>query len=221
MLISPDQIRAARALKNWSQTELAERTGLAVPTIANIEMGKQSPGKNTLEKIVSAFDHAGIDFIEGEGVKKRTSSVTAYSGVEGFQNFMQDVDATAQKYKNSEFLISSINETDFVKWEGGKLLDTHTRAILDNNVRYRIIIAEGDTYMPAEEYAEYKWAPKEQFYSVPMYIYGDKVGIIGTEKDDVNVFVIEHPYIADLCRRQFNEMWDRTLKIPKNKKAGK
>lgn len=221
MLITPDQIRAARALKNWSQTELAERTGLAVPTIANIEAGKQSPGKNTMGKIIDSFEAGGIEFTENEGVKKKKSNVTAYEGVEGFRAFIQDIDNTASKNKNGEFLVSNVNETDFVRWEGGETLQSHTDAILSSNVRYKIIIAEGDTYMPASEYAEYRWAPKGQFYSVPLYIYGDKVGIIGSEKNDVNVFVIEHPYIADLCRRQFHEMWERTIKITKTKKAGK
>lgn len=70
MLITADQIRAARALKNWSQTDLAERTGLAVPTIANIELGKQIPGKNTIEKIIDAFTLGGIDFTD-RGVEKK------------------------------------------------------------------------------------------------------------------------------------------------------
>lgn len=222
MLISPDQIRAARALKNWSQTELAERTGLAVPTIANIEMGKQSPGKNTLEKIISAFEAGDIEFTDYEGVRKKKPNILAFEGVEGFQAFIRDTDNTAFTNKNSEFLVSNVNEQDFVKWEGGHVLNSHTQTILESGVRYKIIIAEGDSFMPAESYAEYRWAPKEQFYSIPMYIYGDKIGIIGFEEDTVNVFVIEHPFIAALCRRQFYELWDRTIKVPtKNKKAGK
>lgn len=228
MLITPDQIRAARALKNWSQTELAERTGLAVPTIANIEAGKQSPGKNTMEKIITAFIEVEIEFTENEGVQKKKPNILAFQGVDGFQSFIRDTDNTAFANKGSEFLVSNVNEADFVKWEGGNVLHSHTQAILESGVRYKIIIAEGDNYMPADPYAEYRWAPKEQFFSVPLYIYGNKVGIIGFEENDVNVFVIEHPFIAALCRRQFYELWERTIKIPiatnsksKNKKAGK
>ena len=86
MLITSDQIRAARALKNWSQTDLASRTGLAVPTIANIELGKQSPGKNTIEKIMDAFSIDGIEFTQN-GVMKRTDSVISLSGKKDFERF--------------------------------------------------------------------------------------------------------------------------------------
>ncbi len=38
---------------NWSQSDLAEKSGLWGPTIANIENGKTTPNKDTLEKITN------------------------------------------------------------------------------------------------------------------------------------------------------------------------
>ena len=213
MLITSDQIRAARALKNWSQGELARRAGLAVPTIANIELGKQKPSAETIKAIVQAFENGGIEFTSEEGVKKKTSNIQTYRGKAGFAEFFEDIDGTAESLPGGYFCISNMDERDFIKWEGQDIQDKHTERILNSNIRYKIIIREGDTYMPASPYAEYRWARKDQFYSVPLYIYGDKVGIIGFEDDDVHVFVIQHAYIADLCRRQFEEMWNRTLEI--------
>lgn len=219
MLITPDQIRAARALKNWSQTELADRTGLAVPTIANIEAGKQSPGKNTLEKIVRAFESADIEFTAPEGVQKRHSSIQIYTGISGFKNFVNDVDQTVKKMDGGYISVSNVNENNFMRWVEDGLQDIHQNNILSTKVRYKIIIEENDVYMPASSYAEYRWAAKEHFYSVPLYIYGPKVAFIGFEKNNVSVFVIEQPAIVSLCQRQFDQMWERSKKI--TKKAGK
>jgi len=212
-MITPDQIRAARALKNWSQSELANRTGLTAPTIANIELGKQKPSAQTIQRIALAFETANIEFLEGEGVRKSTGYVATYNGREGFAQFFDDIDETAQNIDNGEFLVSNVNERDFVQWENQDLINRHTKIIDNSNIKYRILTLQGDDYFPAKSYAEYRWVPKEQFYSVPFYVYGTKVAIIGFEENDVNVFVIKHPYIAQLCRRQFNEMWEHAVLI--------
>lgn len=218
MLITADQIRAARALKNWSQTDLAERTGLAVPTIANIELGKQVPGKNTIEKIIDAFTNGSIKFTENEGVEKMKSQVTAYRGREGYMEFIRSVDNMVKELGSDEFLVSHVDERDFYKWteDTNPTDDEHVRLILSTNVKYKVMIVEGDEYMPAAAYAEYKWTPKELFSSVPFYVFGDKVAIIGFEKDDVNVFVLQDEFISKLYRKQFYEIWNRSKKIPKD-----
>ena len=59
MIITSDQIRAARALLEWSQEDLANKSSLARRTVALIESGKQEPGLGTIEKIISAFDDDG------------------------------------------------------------------------------------------------------------------------------------------------------------------
>lgn len=212
-MITPNQIRAARALKNWSQTKLSELCGLTTPTIANIELGKQRPSSHSLQKIHAAFDSAGIEFLDGEGVRKKTGTVQIYNGPDGFEKFYQDIDATALELKSGEFLVCNVNERDFIGWMSDEVVNNHYIAINKTSIRYRILIAESDTYMPGNNFkSEYRWTPKNQFYSVPFYVYGDKVAFISFEKQDVNVFVVQNPYFSDLCRRQFREMWARSLK---------
>jgi transcriptional regulator with XRE-family HTH domain len=74
------QLRAARGLLGWSQSELAERAGLSVPTVKRVEAGK-GPRVSDLarEKLRTALENAGVEFIDenggGSGVRlrKRTS----------------------------------------------------------------------------------------------------------------------------------------------------
>ena len=66
------QCRAARALLNWSQSDLAERSGAAQRTIADFERGLTRPYRRTLDAMIAAFEAAGIEFIRG-GVRLKAS----------------------------------------------------------------------------------------------------------------------------------------------------
>ena len=78
-MITPAQIRAARALLGWKQTDLAKKSGISEISIKNIERGTTDPRSSTLGAIQGAFAKAGLEFIEpggsslagGHGVRKR------------------------------------------------------------------------------------------------------------------------------------------------------
>ncbi|MER9310122.1 helix-turn-helix domain-containing protein [Mesorhizobium australicum] len=72
MSISSEQSRAARGLLNWSQGKLSEAAGVARATIAEFEGGKRRPIANNLAAIRVALEAAGVEFINGTGVKLRT-----------------------------------------------------------------------------------------------------------------------------------------------------
>jgi transcriptional regulator with XRE-family HTH domain len=63
-----DQIRAARGLLGWSQSELAARAGLSLPTVKRLEGGfgpKVSDGAQL--KLQKAIEAAGIEFLDENG----------------------------------------------------------------------------------------------------------------------------------------------------------
>jgi transcriptional regulator with XRE-family HTH domain len=77
-MIDSAQIRAARALLGWKQTDLAERSGVSEISIKNIERGATDPRRSTLDAIQQAFESAGLVFLErgsqdgsGKGVRYR------------------------------------------------------------------------------------------------------------------------------------------------------
>jgi predicted transcriptional regulator len=67
--VSIRQIKAARALLGWSQTELADTAGVSVPTVKRLEAtdGVLGGRKDTATKLRSALERAGIEFIEENG----------------------------------------------------------------------------------------------------------------------------------------------------------
>ncbi len=72
MLITPDQIRAARALLRMEQEELARRANVSVVTVRRLEARtdarKVAPG--TVDEVQRALEAAGAEFVE-RGVRQR------------------------------------------------------------------------------------------------------------------------------------------------------
>jgi transcriptional regulator with XRE-family HTH domain len=73
MAISAAQLRAARGLLGWSQSDLAESAKVGRATIADFETGKRVPYERTLDELPSALEAAGIEFTNGgqPGVRLR------------------------------------------------------------------------------------------------------------------------------------------------------
>lgn len=63
-LIYAAQIRAARALLNWSQGELAERAGISKQSVNRIEGGSMDARFSTMHALADAFRSAGVEMGE-------------------------------------------------------------------------------------------------------------------------------------------------------------
>jgi transcriptional regulator with XRE-family HTH domain len=75
-VITREQIRGARGLLGWSQSQLARRAGLSLPTVKRVETGtgpKVSDEART--RIQHALEAGGVRFIDenggGPGVRLR------------------------------------------------------------------------------------------------------------------------------------------------------
>lgn len=65
--ISPGQIRAARALIDWTREDLARASGVTVRTLARLENGHTAPRSATTRGVRAALEVAGIEFIPANG----------------------------------------------------------------------------------------------------------------------------------------------------------
>ncbi len=70
-MITPEQIRGARAMLGLTQAELAERAGISKTGLNNIEGGSSDPKASTLSAIQRVLEEAGVEFTNGAepGVK--------------------------------------------------------------------------------------------------------------------------------------------------------
>jgi transcriptional regulator with XRE-family HTH domain len=76
-LVTTREIKAARALLGWSQADLAAHSSVSEPTVARLESvdGELGGREETADKIVTAIQKAGVEFIDenggGPGVRLR------------------------------------------------------------------------------------------------------------------------------------------------------
>jgi transcriptional regulator with XRE-family HTH domain len=66
MPLTPAQCRAARALLDWTQDELAARAGVGRSTVRGFEGGQHMLQRATSAAIRQALEAAGVTFLEAE-----------------------------------------------------------------------------------------------------------------------------------------------------------
>ena len=75
-MITSLQLRAARTLLEWNQTDLAKASGLSLPTIQRMEtIGLHRSSAGNVDKIQLTLEAAGIEFLFGDapGIRLRRS----------------------------------------------------------------------------------------------------------------------------------------------------
>jgi transcriptional regulator with XRE-family HTH domain len=86
-MIEAAQVRAARALIGWSQTELADIAGLSLPIVERFETGApDNLPADAVAKMRAALESAGVAFIPknggGVGVRLRRGRESKFIGWE-------------------------------------------------------------------------------------------------------------------------------------------
>ena len=77
MSLTSEQVRAARALLRWEQRDLAEASGVSLPSVKRLETqpGALAAQERTILELRKALEKAGIEFIKenggGPGVRLR------------------------------------------------------------------------------------------------------------------------------------------------------
>ena len=77
-MLTPAQLRAARAMVGWSREDLAQKSGVSAPAARDFEVNGSDPKQGTVQKWRRALETAGVKFIDaddqdGPGVRLRGS----------------------------------------------------------------------------------------------------------------------------------------------------
>lgn len=202
------QIRAARALLNWSQSDLAKASQMANSSIKNIENATTTARRDTLAQIRTAFESNGIEFLPASGVRLKTDVVTIVQGKGATQTLVDSIYATAHASPEREVCIIGMDESFSVQTDGLQIIADHIARLKQAGITEKILICEGDTHFLNDPDA-YRWLPHEYFTrNAPLYIYGDKVAI-HTGSLRRRTIIIEAPPLAQHLRKLFSLVWDR------------
>lgn len=215
-MIDYRQIRAARALLNWSQSDLACASGLATSSVKNIESQNGSARKETLDQIFDAFDHNGIEFVPGHGVRMKNHIVSVHDDKRATTALLDDIYTHVLSAQPREVCILGLDEGFSVETDGLLLLASHIERLTKAGIRERILICEGDTrFLNAPD--SYRWLPRQYFTrNAPIYIYGDRVAIHSGSLRRRTVIIEARP-LAQHMRMLFDLLWDCVSVIPQQR----
>lgn len=221
-VIHSRQIKAARALLDWSQEKLAKVSSLSIATVRKLEVGNISPRGTTNTLIRRAFEGAGLEFIEPFGVRQRPEEITVFQGEEGARDFWDDVYETSQKMR-AEIVQVWPTLRQMTRLIGDyKTVHAERMLSLKEDVPVKCILTEDNEFLPFPGYVDYRFLSSKYIDSVQFYVYGDKYAVIPfSNSSDYKIIVIQSREASASFRRQFHSMWDRATPLAREQTAPK
>jgi transcriptional regulator with XRE-family HTH domain len=204
-MISIEQIKAARALLDWTQEDLAKAAGLSKPMINTLERRLANPKVDTLNSIQKALESAGIEFTEGPGIKLQSMvlKTQVFEGSDAVVRLLNDIVDTL-KGTGQKVMISGVDERIYREIGGPRVVDG-IKQRFKHGIRAMILSCEGDTDF-LDPIEDYRWMKKEYFSTTPFYVYDNKYAIILWGPPQ-KVVLIENNEIAECYRKQFLAHW--------------
>lgn len=213
-MITPLQIKAARAMLDWSQDILATEAGVAKRTIVMIEQGSVGPRNDTMTAIQGAFERHGIEFLPGNGVRPRDSIIKIYEGDEAEEQLLNDIYETMLlESESKEILIYGLDEISQAENpQAYGLAKAQLERLTKAGIKERIIGREGNSHFIAP-WHYYRWVPEGAGFKTPLFIYGSKIAL-NNDRPPYKSIVIDNELFAETCRHLFNFAWEKSSVPP-------
>ncbi len=201
-MISREQIKAGRAMLDWSQKDLAEHSGVSDATIKLIETARINSTPETRQTIQEALEKGGLEFLPQNGVRMRDDLLTVLEKRDEddnvFLRLLDDIYYTMRRGYGEvlwSFVDDSISPPELLEKEN---LIRQTGCPMRSLVRY----GDKNLIYPIEEY---RYLPKGFYINNPSVIYGDKFALFANE--DSKAIIINNATIADVKRIEFEIIW--------------
>lgn len=219
-MIAREQIKAARALLDWSQKDLAEKSGVSEATIKLIETAKIHSKPDTLQQIQDSIETAGIEFLPQKGVRFRDDLLTMLEKENERDNiYLRLLDDMYYTLKDTHgeilhsFVDNALSPAEVFAKE---------KLLRNDGITFRHLVRHDDTHLiyPLDEY---RYLPKGSYLNNPVTVYGDKVAfnvVSKTQKGESAIIIIKNKQIAEIKRREFQILWDYGSKPQKTTAKG-
>jgi len=197
-MVNSRQIVAARALLDWTQSDLASRIGVAKSSIAYVESGK---GKAS-EALTSVLEQNGVEFID-KGVKLSQDFSYFIEGEDWYLDLLDDAYTTLIDAPDSEILFLFSDDR-----QSPEEVNNRIRKMRNAGIKMRQIVENGNTHLMGP-ISEYRYMPRQYFTNTVSLVYGDKVA----QCIDNNTRAIVHndSSMAATWRNFFNALFNEYL----------
>ncbi|MFA4994257.1 MAG: helix-turn-helix transcriptional regulator [Bdellovibrionales bacterium] len=203
-MITGRQIRAARALLDMSQDDLANAAGLTKQGISKIEDGSVQPREGTIADIMKVFREKGIEFTENQGVRLYDHKVREIDGPNCYALLLDEI--YYQLQKGEEFFVCMADES-----LSPQEVHEAFKRIVRKGIKYKKLIKEGNNHIrgPLDWYRQIP----SRYYQNAASVFFDDICAYLTE-DFQKVIVVHDKAIAQANKNFFDLVWSQA-KSPK------
>jgi transcriptional regulator with XRE-family HTH domain len=209
-VIGAPQIRAARALLDWSQDDLAQATRLSIATIRKLELGYISPRQATTSVLRQKLEEAGIEFIAPDGVCRRPEGIAVYQGAEGIDSFFEDFHQTIKSQPGESVIVTGAESVLFSS-EDMDGCCRRLQSVLEKNegATVKCLLMDFLGRPQSSRQLEFRTMSKNYVDPMPFYAYGDKHAIVVPGAgSSPRIIAVRSVMAAQAARRQFYSMWE-------------
>lgn len=184
--ITPRQCKAARALKDWLQHDLAKTSGIGLGSIVKFEKGEYISDAK-IEIIINTFHKHCIEFLENEGVRLLSDLVHIYRDANCYDEFFADTLKDIEK-KKSEVCVFIRTQDMLIRTCG----NTHRNNLdrlneLNEKTKVRCILADVRLPSFAAPKFEIRNVPKHSLSPASFVTCGDRLSKIYLESNHYNI----------------------------------
>lgn len=201
-MITPTQMRAARAMLDVSQGHVAQYLGIAANTLSKIESGQSDVSGTRLTDIQRFYEREGVEFTDNDGVKKNENPIFFVEGDTHESTYLQileDVLENLKGHKEPELLIMYADDS-----VSSPRVNDMYRKMRKEGIKMRQLIESGNTHIMGS-LEEYRYVPKEFFINRVTLVYSDRIA-----NETANVLrasIKVDPINAEIQRNTFNMLW--------------
>lgn len=138
------------------------------------------------------------------GIRPR---IRFYEGVEGIKEVLKDTLTVKNK-----ILRGILSMEDLYQIPGKKFMDEYVSKRIANGIRLQVIRSElkevGETWPSSQkENRELRYAPMQMIFPMTLYLYDNKVGVIGTKKENFGIIIDSEDFYHTL-KNFFEITWE-------------
>lgn len=216
-ILTSSQCRAARALLNWSQSDLAEKADAHIQTISNFEKDVKIPTIKTLSHITTALELGGIEFFDDGGIRPVSNRVLTLQGKEGIKRLVDLIyDTACCLGTKSDLCVTNADVSLYLTW----LEDYawyHRDRMIAGKYMVRALIRKGDVKTNMSSYVHYRWLSQKIFSDVSIYLFGEKTAFLEFKKEKLDITIVDNPAVTRTMRKLFELSWETATEIPDQK----
>jgi DNA-binding XRE family transcriptional regulator len=206
MIISPQQIKAARAWLDWTRETLAEKSGVSSATIRNLERGNMSI--RSAEDVRAALEKVGFHFHGASGLSRRSTESRVYDGQHSREEFHEDLLTTVSKqdceidaiFESQAHLARALGVTDFERPERlerlGKLATV------------KCLLTDARQLPMSVPSLQFRASGQIRISPMASLVYGDKTAVIMTDGMSFTIHVTKDVGIAQNGLKLFASGWE-------------